>query len=331
MKTLLLACALSTAASAQDVQIKLGTLAPDGSPWHSILRDMAEEWKTAMNGKMKFQIYAGGVLGDEPDMVRKMRAGQLHAAALTGVGLAEIAPEVMALQLPMLVRSDEELDFIREKLAPDLEALLKQKGFVVVNWGEAGWVHFFAQRPLVKLEDLSKVKLMVWAGNAGELAAWKDVGANPVPLAATDIHTGLKSGLITAFSTTPLAALSFQWFGSASEMSDMKWAPLIGATVVTAKQWNAIPAEVRPALLKSGEKAGSLFRTETRQRSVEAVEAMKKIRLTVHHAEPGDVVEWEKQARIAWPKLMGKSYPPELVAKIEKLLAEFRAQKAQGK
>jgi TRAP-type C4-dicarboxylate transport system substrate-binding protein len=292
---------------------------------------MSEEWKTALGGKLKFQIFAGGVAGDEPDMVRKMRVGQLHAAALTGVGLSEIAPEIMTLQLPMLIRNDEELDYIREKLAPDMEALLRKQGFVVVNWGEAGWVHFFAQQPVVKLDDLKKVKLMVWSGNSGELAAWKDVGANPVPLPATDIHTGLKSGLITAFATTPLAALSFQWFGSAPEMSDMNWAPLIGATVVTQKQWNAIPEGVRPALLQSGEKAGALFRTETRKRSVEAVDAMKKIRLTVHHASPEVVAEWEKQARLAWPKLMGKSYPPGLVAKIEKFLADFRARKAEGK
>jgi TRAP-type C4-dicarboxylate transport system substrate-binding protein len=270
------------------------------------------------------------VVGDEPDMVRKMRVGQLHAAALTGVGLSEIAPEVMALQLPMLIRSDEELDYVREKLAPELEARLLKQGFVVVNWGEAGWVHFFGQVPVVSMDDLKKVKLMVWSGNAGELAAWKNVGANPVPLPVTEMHAGLKSGLITAFATTPLAALSFQWFGSAPEMSDMKWAPLIGATVVTEKQWNALPEALRPALLKSGEKAGTLFRSETRKRSEEAVDAMKKIRLTVHHASAEDVARWEKQARLSWPKLMGKSYPPELVAKIEAHLAEFRARKAQG-
>jgi TRAP-type C4-dicarboxylate transport system substrate-binding protein len=323
--------ALGAAAQAQDVQIKLGTLAPEGSPWHSIIRDMSEEWKTSLGGKLKFQIFAGGVAGDEPDMVRKMRVGQLHAAALTGVGLSEIAPEIMTLQLPMLIRNDEELDYVRDKLAPELEAILKKKGFIVVNWGEAGWVHFFAQTPVVSVADLRKVKLMVWTGNAGEVAAWKDVGANPVPLAVTDMHSGLKSGLINAFATTPLAALSFQWFGSAPEMSDMRWAPLIGATVVTDKQWNTVPEAARAALFQSGEKAGARFRTETRKCSEEAVDAMKKIHLTVHPAPPEAVAEWEKLSRQAWSKLMGKSFSPEMVSKIEKLLAEFRARKAEGK
>jgi TRAP-type transport system periplasmic protein len=322
---------LTLAALTQDTQVKLGTLAPEGSPWHSILQNMGADWKKALDGKLKFQIYPGGVAGDEPDMVRKMRVGQLHAAALTGVGLAEIAPEIMTIQLPLLLRSDEELDFVRDRIAPQFEAILLKKGFVVLNWGEAGWVHFFGQQPVVQVADLSKVKLMVWAGNAGELAAWKNVGANPVPLAATDVTSGLKTGLITALSTTPLAALSFQWFGQAKEMSDMKWAPLIGATVVTEKQWKLVPDDAKPALLRSAQAAGAEFRKETRKQSAAAILQMQKLGLTVHPAPPAAVAEWEKQARIAWPALMGKSYPPSLVLQIEALRDQFRARQDPGK
>jgi TRAP-type transport system periplasmic protein len=322
---------LTLAALTQDTQVKLGTLAPEGSPWHTIIQDMGAEWKKALDGKLRFQIYPGGVAGDEPDMVRKMRVGQLHAAALTGVGLAEIAPEIMTIQLPMLLRTDEELDFVRDRIAPQFEEILLKKGFVVLNWGEAGWVHFFGQQPVVRVGDLGKVKLMVWAGNAGELAAWKNVGASPVPLAATDVTSGLKTGLITALSTTPLAALSFQWFGQAKQMSDMKWAPLIGATVITQKQWNLIPENAKAALIASAREAGVAFRKETRKQSAAAIREMQKLGLVVHAAPPDAIAEWEKQARIAWPALMGRSYPPQLVLRIEAIRDEFRLQNPPGK
>jgi TRAP-type transport system periplasmic protein len=329
MKTLLMTLAALTvscaSALAQDVQVKLGTLAPEGSPWHSIIKDMSEEWKKELNGKLKFQIYAGGVAGDEPDMVRKMRVGQLHAAALTGVGLSEIAPEIMTIQLPLLLRSDEELDFVRERIAQQFEAILQKKGFIVLNWGEAGWVHFFGQAPIVRVADLGKSKLMVWNSSAETLTAWKDVGAHPVPLAVTEMHAGLKSGLINSFSTTPLAALSFQWFGCAKEMSDMRWAPLIGATVITEKQWKLLPEGAKPALLKSSAEAGVKFRKETRVMSGVAVDTMKKHGLTVHNVPPDALVEWEKQARVAWPKLLGSAYSPSLVQQIETLRDQFRA------
>jgi TRAP-type C4-dicarboxylate transport system substrate-binding protein len=317
--------------AALEQEVKLGTLAPEGSPWHKIIQDMGEEWKAAAGPGLKFRIFPGGVAGDEPDMVRKLRIGQLHMAALTSVGLAEIAPEIMAIQMPMLLRTDEELDYVRDKIAPRFEKLLLDKGFVVLNWGEAGWTHFFGQKPIVTVADLKGTKLMVWEGNPGEHQAWKAAGVNPVPLAATDMHTGLKSGLINAFTTSALAALSFQWFGSAKEMSDLNWVPLIGATIIKVEKWNALDPKLKPALLASAKTAGVAFRKETRAQSIIAVETMKKHGLTVHTVPPEEVAVWQTQARLAWPALMGKTVPLELVTEIEKLRDELRAQKQQGK
>lgn len=321
---------LPAAAVAQDEKVKLATLAPKDSPWHMILQDMGEEWKKASGGKLKLQIYTEG-MGDEPAMVKKMRIEQLHAAALTGVGLSEIVPEIMALQLPMLLRSDEELDFVREKMAPRFEAMMKKQGFIVLNWGEAGWCYFFGQEPLLSLADVKKAKLFCWAGGDGQFAGWKDIGANPVSLTPSEMHTALQTGRINAFATTPLAALSFQWFGLARNMSDMKWAPLIGATVITEKAWNNFPANWKAAFTVSAEKAGGRFRTETRQKSVEALEIMKKNKLIVHHAPDEVYPEWVKQARLAWPKLMGAHYSEELVKEIENHRDAYRAKAKEGK
>ncbi len=105
--------------------IKLGTLAPEGSPWYNIIRDMTEAWKSTTAGKVQFKVYPGGVAGDEPDMVRKIRVGQLHAAALSSAGLAEIAPDFQALMMPMMFASDEELDYVRDRLEAKLEAKLE--------------------------------------------------------------------------------------------------------------------------------------------------------------------------------------------------------------
>ncbi|MBI3855551.1 MAG: TRAP transporter substrate-binding protein DctP [Planctomycetes bacterium] len=325
---------LSTAAGAQDDKkdkiVKLQTLAPVDSPWHVILQDMAEEWKKAMNGKLRFPIFAGSS-DDEVVMVKKMRLGQTHAAALTGVGLSDIAPQFMALQLPMLLSSDEELDYVRDKLGPKFEAMLKKEHFILLNWGEAGWAHFFGQTPILSVDDVKKAKLFCWAGADGEFAAWKDIGANPVSLIPPEIHASLEAGRINALATTPLAALTFQWFRNAKEMSDMNWAPLIGATIITEAKWNEFPDDLKAKLLKSAAVAGERFRTETRKQSVVALKTMQDNKLTVHHAPPEVYPVWEKQARLAWPKLMGKSYPAELVAEIEKLRDECRAKAKEGK
>ncbi|MEE8504045.1 MAG: TRAP transporter substrate-binding protein DctP [candidate division NC10 bacterium] len=314
---------LGTPALAQT--IKLGTLAPEGSPWYNIIRDMAEAWKAGTGGKVRVRIYPGGVAGDDPDMVRKMRIGQLHAAVLSGAGLSNIAQEIMALQMPMMLASYEELDYVRGRLAPKLEAILEAKGFKVLNWGDAGWVHFFTQTPVVRPEDLQPMRLFVWSGDTAFVEAWKDAGYRPVPLAATEIHTALQSGLINALPTTPLAALSFQWFGLAKHMTDLKWAPLIGATVISTRMWRRIPDDVKPLLVESAQKAGARIRGETRKLGEEAVEAMKKYGLVVHHVPPEVAAHWEKKARAGYPKLLGKVVPAALVAEVERLRNEYRA------
>ena len=316
---------LATSLPASARTIKLATLAPEGSPWYDIIRDMAETWEQASEGKIEVRIYPGGVAGDEPDMVRKMRIGQLHAAAISGAGLSRIAPEIQALQMPMMSSSDEELDYVRERIGPRLEAILEARGFKVLTWGEAGWVHFFTQRPVVRPEDLKPLKLFVWAGEDAYVEAWKDAGYRPVPLAATEIHTALQSGLINAFATTPVAALSFQWFGLAKHMTDLKWAPLVAAVVISTRTWRTIPDDLKPIFLDAASEAGARMRREIRKLGDEAVEVMKKHGLVVHQVPPEVAAHWERSARAGYSSLVGRVVPAEMVAEVERLRNEYRA------
>lgn len=306
--------------------IKLGTIAPEGSPWLDAIRGMADEWKTATGGKIEFKIYTGGVVGDDPDMVRKMRIGQLQAAALSNTGLYDIAHEMQALQMPMMLTSYEELDYVRDRMAPKLEAILESKGFKVLNWGDAGWIHFFSQQPLLRPDDLKPMKLWVWAGYPAYVEAWKDGGFHPVELASTDILTGLQAGLINAFPAPPLLALANQWFGVAKQMCDVKWAPAIGATVITMKTWQSIDPAVREKLLASSRAAGQRLQGQVRKLDDEAVAAMEKRGLVVNHVSPEGVAEFERVAvEAAYPRLIGNVVPADIVAEVKKLRDEFRA------
>lgn len=322
----LLGALLAAAAQAASAQtIKLGTLAPKGSPWHQAIQDIAEAWKQASGGKIKVRIYAGGVSGDEPDMTRKMRIGQLHAASMTGAGLLSIAQEIQALQMPMMFRSDRELDYVRERMAPRLEGALAAKGFIVLNWVDAGWVYFFTKTPVVTLDDLRPLKLFAWVGETAQIGGWRDAGFQPVPLPATEIHTALQSGLIQALPTTPIAALSFQWFGQAKHMTDLKWAPLVGATVITKRKWRRLPKALRPALMKAARTIGARLQGSIRALGAKAVEVMKKHGLQVHAVPPEAVAQWEKGARKAYGSIIGKIVPADAVAEVERLRDEFRA------
>ena len=319
--------AISTAATAlaqPAATVKMGTLAPDGSSWHQILKAMGEKWSQAPGGGVALRIYPGGVLGDEPDLVRKMRVGQIHAAALTSVGLSAIDPAVAALQIPMMFSSYDELDRVREKVRPDLEKRMAERGFVVLNWGDAGWVMFFAKEPFVRPDDLKKMKLFVWAGDNTAVDTWKAAGFSPVPLASTDILPGLQTGLINAFDTTPLLAATSQWFGLAPHMLDLKWAALVGATVITKKAWDATPAASRDSMMKAAAEAGERLKGEIRTANDKAIEAMRKRGLTVHSLKPEDEAAWRAAAEGVYGKIRGTIVPADMFDEVRRLRDEIR-------
>src|SRR5207245_3653751 len=120
------------------------TLAPQGSTWHQLLQEMAQKWSQVSNGQVELKIYAGGTQGNEGEMIRKISIGQLQAASITAVGMHEITPEPQAEDVPFLIDSYEEYDYVHEKLRGKLEEALEKKKYVALQWGEVGFVYLFS-------------------------------------------------------------------------------------------------------------------------------------------------------------------------------------------
>jgi len=315
---------LAVAALPAQTIIRLGTLVPKGSSWHQILLHMADEWKQTSGGKIELKIYPGGEQGDEPEMVQKLRIKKLQAVALSGAGLSGIDPAVAALQVPMLLSSYDELDYVRDRISDRLEKGLAQHGFVVLNWGDAGWIYFFTKQPAVHPDDIRRLKLCVLQGDAATYELYKAHGFRPVSLAATDILTGLQTGLIDAFQAPPLVALSDQWFGGAKNMLNIQFAPLVGATVMDKDAWDKIPAATQKELLQSARTAGVALRNEIRKAEANSIPLMQQFGLNVVPADAKVVAEWRQLSESIWPKLRGSMVPADLFDEVVRLRDEYR-------
>jgi TRAP-type C4-dicarboxylate transport system substrate-binding protein len=311
-------------ASAQNVVVKMATLVPDGSSWHLILKETAEEWSKLSGGRVTVRLFAGGVAGDDPDVVRKMRLGTLQAGLLTSVGLAEVDKSVYALGVPLMYRSYEEVYHVLEKMRARLEAGLEAKGFVVLNWADGGWVHFFAQKPVATPDDLRALKLFTWAGDAKSTEVWRSAGFNPVPLPATEISTALQTGLVNALGCPPQVAVISQYYNHAKNMTDLPWQLLLGATLINKTTWEKIPAELRPALLESTRKAGARLQAEIRKSGGRDVEAMRKRGLNVVAVDEKTRALWQKTAEGLYPQVRGAIVPAEAFDEAQRLRDEYR-------
>ncbi|MEZ5277232.1 MAG: TRAP transporter substrate-binding protein DctP [Opitutaceae bacterium] len=315
------------AEAAGRIRIKLTTLAPKGSSFHKALMEMGQSWKEASDGRIDLIVYAGGIQGGESAMVERMTINQTQAALLTGVGLADIERDVTGLQtMPMVFRSVDEFDYVSKRIYPRLEKSLREKGYVTLFWADAGFLRFFSRKPVVTLDDLRSLKLFTVAGDAKQEALMVSTGLNPVPLDLTDILISLQTGLIDAVPLPPLYALAIQTYGPAPHMTNLLWAPIMGAAVIKEETWNSIPAEIRPKLLEAARRAGDFVLESGRRENEEAIDALvDQWGVQVHDVPPAAMAEWEQAVSAAYPEIRGGLVPPAIFDEVMKLIDEYRA------
>ena len=326
---LALACQMGVSYAAEK-SLRMGTLAPKNSLYHRQLVEIGEAWRATQASNSKFVVYADGSQGGEAEMARRMRVGQLNGALLSVVGLREIEPSISALQsMPLLFKSWDEVDFVREKMRPAMEKKFLDKGFVVLAWGDAGWVRFFSKEPAFKPDDYQRMKFFAWGGEAEQQEIMKSMGYTPVPLETSDILPSIQTGMINVVPSTPYFALASQIYMSAPNMLEINWAPIVGALVITKKSWDELPAESQAAMRSAADKAGAQIRTKARQEVEEAVEAMKKRGLTVNKPNAEQMRAWQELADKLYPKIRGTLVPAETFDEVMRHLKTYRAGKGK--
>ena len=311
MKKLLLAAAvaaLATTARAQTVTLKLGTLAPQGSTWHDLLREMGQKWEQASGGKVKLRIYAGGAQGSEGDMVRKMGIGQLQAAAITNVGMHDVIPEPQVMSVPFLFQSEAQMECAFDKVRPRIEQALDKRGLMALQWSRVGSIHLFCDSAYKTPADMSRAKIWAWEGDPKSVEAFRAAGLQPVVLSANDMYPSLQTGMIDCVANVPLYVLTTRLYEKANHMVDVSWAYMIGATIVRKDAWEKIPADLRPKLLQIAKDLGQKVDSEVRRLNIDAVSAMQKQGLQVVKVDPGP---WRQAMEKSWPVVRGGVVPAE--------------------
>jgi TRAP-type transport system periplasmic protein len=294
----LAACvAAVTALDAQrSTLVKIGTIAPDNSPYVNALREMGDAWKQRTGGRVTARIYPGGDATEE-SMLADMRPAlrRLQGAQLSAITLGNVDSAFNVFGLPMFFESYEEADRVLEALRPELERRLEAKGYKALNFAYVGWVHVFSKKPVATVEDLKRLPLYTSTGDE-RLANWYSAnGFRAVALDPTTMVTSLKTNMIQAIPAPPLFAQLLEYYRSAPHMMDLGFAPLMGATVMSLDTWERIPAADQAIVVEEARKSGARLRREIPDREREAIDAMKVKGLTVTEAD-----------RPAWRRMAGQ-------------------------
>jgi len=309
------------------VTVKIGSIAPAKSPWDKALRELGREWKAISGGQVRVKVYPGGIAGSEDDMIRKMKVGTLGGAVFTNRGLTKIYSDYYVLNVPFIFASDEEFRYVIEKMEPFFEKGIEKRGYKVIIWSMAGWIHFFTKNKVEYPDDLKKHKLSFATGEPELEQVWKKSGYQVIPNDISDLMMGLQSGMVNAFYLPPLVTASGQYFPLAPNMLSLKIAPIYGGIVLSNKIWKKIPEKFREKFLSVAQKISKKLQTKTQTLELDAVKTMQKHGLKINSLPKGGIIKWREAMRKGMDSLINNVFSKEIYDKVIGHINDIRQKK----
>lgn len=304
--------------------VKVASVMPEGSPWTRILREMASEIDRQTGGEVSLKIYAGGVSGDEADVIRKMRVNLIHAAGFTGVGLGMIVPRMRILESPLLFESQQEVDFVKEKLFDDFAADFAKEGYVFLGYVDGGFVYFFSKTSMADPGDLKKVKMWLWTNDRIAETFLDVFGIKTYPLHVADVNTGLETGMIDAFYSVPVAAVSFQWYWRIQYMLDYPIVTSTGGFLINKRLFDRLSEKDQSILRTTTKKYCQELVKITRDSNLEAKNVLVEAGIQLVKPSPAQMVYFHQKATETYERNIPSLYPRSLLEKIQGLVKDYR-------
>jgi TRAP-type transport system periplasmic protein len=325
MPVLVAALHSGTSGAAEPGLIKIATAAPKGTLYHRVLQELCGAVQKSSVSGTRCIVYPDSIQGSEDDVVRRMRIGQIDAAMLTVVGLHDIDPAVTALQyMPMMFRSWDEVDYVLDKLRPELEEKMAKKGFVVLFWGEAGWVQFFTKNRITTPDQYRKGKIFTWEGDSDQINIMKKIGFTPVGMQITEILPALETGMVDIVPVAALWAVVGQFDLVTHYMLPIRWVPIVGAAVMRRQTFDSLTPEVRDALLSASRAAEGKLKQNRTAIDEESIKALQNRGVEVLPVTPETEHAWEEVAKRGWQLERNTMVPAETFDSATAALAEYR-------
>lgn len=308
-------------------EIKVGTLAPTSSKWVQMLMELSETVMKKSQGKVKITIYPGGIMGDEEEMIRKIRIGQLHAGAFIISGIKKIAPQLGVLDLPFLFRNYGEVDFILRKFEREFSDYFTRGGFKPLIFTEHGFVYFFSKRADVNgFRDLGRTRFWGWKGDETIAGFIKLLGTAPIYVPVPDLLLALETAMVESFQTTPLSCISLQWCKLSKVFINYPYRYELAVLAISSSFWERLPSDtkehIEQAIAEEKRKYGGNINRVLREEQERAKLKLKEMGIRFVIPLDREEVEGEVRRKIWFSE--GASYPHDLLHRIIRELENFR-------
>jgi TRAP-type C4-dicarboxylate transport system substrate-binding protein len=297
---------LFAAFPAAALEIRQASSLPANSDWGVILDRIAAEWYRVSGGEVTLNV-AHQRAGSEEQYLQWLRQNRFQAAVFTSSALTNIAPEIMALSIPFLIRTNDEFDAVLQEVRPVLDAKIEEKGYKNLAWVKAGWIKIFSRSRVAVPDDLRRLRLATSPSDKKFSDAFKAMGFQLVGVSMSDIPAFLNSGRIDAIYQSPIAVQASSMHKMASHMLSIDLAPFMGGILMNRQGWESIPERHREALREVVRKAGEEFEASFQRREAEAIAIMRRDGIAYNAISPREEQLWLDDISARIPGLVDRN------------------------
>jgi TRAP-type C4-dicarboxylate transport system substrate-binding protein len=306
--------------------LKIATVAPEGSSWMKDLRAAGLQIRDRTAGRINLKFYGGGIQGSDRKVLRKIRIGQLHGGVFTSNGLQERYPDVVIYGSPMLFDTLDEVDFVRSRLDGRLTAGLEKAGFVSFGFAGGGFAYLLSNKPVRGIADLRGQKIWVPEGDPTSYAAMQSLELSPVALPITDVLTGLQTGLLNIVATPPVGAVVLQWYTKTKYITTQPLSYTIGLLAIDKNALKSVSPADQAVLREVMTTLYKHFDAQNRIDNAKAENALRANGMQFLELDPAEVPVWRASTAAAMDKLAASgSISADLLREARGYVQEYRA------
>ncbi len=311
-------------------EIKVASIAPDGSSWMRAMRDGAQRIRQGSNGRVDIKFYPGGVMGDDAQILRRIRIGQLNGGAFTASGLSDRYPALNLYGIPLLFRSLDEVDHVRSQLDSELISGLEKAGFVSFGFIEGGFAQLMSNEPIRTVDDMARRK--VWSPDGDQIGfmALQAMGVSPVVLPVTDVLTALQTGLLDVVASSPVVALVLQWHTKVRYVTDLPVVYSMGTFAIDERTFSRLSAQDQALVRQVMTETVHELDRAAREDNKAALEVMYGTGIQEVRVDPANVDGWRRSIESMYPQLRQRAdIDAQFLDRLLAILSDYRD--ARGK
>lgn len=272
-------------------------------------------------GQVQVRVYWGGAAGDEKDVVRKMRTGQIDVTALGLDVLSQFVREAMVLATPGLYSNYRQVDAVRKDLTPQFDAEAYRNGFKIMGWGDVGRLRLFSKQEVTRIADFRRIRPWLYPESQMLKEFYRVVGATGVPLSIGEVYGGMQTGMIDTFWSTAVMAGALQWARTAKYVSAEGLGFISGAFVFRRGAWDALSDVAKKAIQDIADERRAQAQEDIRKADDRAMAKLLTRGYTPLRA--ANPTEWWETGKKLRRQMVGRLYTADLVERAEKIALQY--------